>query len=87
MILPGIFVASRMCLYFDYVLDGEGSIEVSTTDSTGNESNIVNLSGTQETWTTKATYIDSRHAINMVWENIIAFYMIYLFQHLKDINI
>lgn len=59
-----------MCLYFDYVLDGEGSIEVSTTDSTGNESNIVNLSGTQETWTTKATYIDSRHAINMVWEII-----------------
>ncbi|XP_078332359.1 uncharacterized protein LOC144625438 isoform X3 [Crassostrea virginica] len=57
---------SRMCLYFDYVLDGEGSIEVSTTDSTGNESNIVNLSGTQETWTTKATYIDSRHAINMI---------------------
>ncbi|XP_048726962.2 uncharacterized protein LOC125645465 isoform X2 [Ostrea edulis] len=56
----------QFCLYFDYMLDGRGSITVSTIDKMNSESTVVTLSGTQGNWTTKYADINGTQPISKI---------------------
>ncbi|XP_048726961.2 uncharacterized protein LOC125645464 isoform X2 [Ostrea edulis] len=57
----------QFCLYFDYVVNGRGTIIVSTIDSMNLESTVATLSGqSPKNWTTKYTEINGKRPINQI---------------------
>jgi hypothetical protein len=64
--LLALHSGKQFCLYFDYMLDGRGSITVSTIDKMNSESTVITLSGRQIKWATKYTDINGTQIVSKV---------------------
>lgn len=62
-----LLAESQLCVLFDYITAGRGSIVVSIKDTSMIESTIVTLSTTKTSWTKKRTNINSNLPVEQVY--------------------